>query len=64
MAMVSHKTEAIYRRYAICDESMLKRVPKNSRISMPRRSSRSSARPKMSLGKSFHFRLEAPRPLE
>jgi len=24
MAMVGHKTEAIYRRYAICDESMLK----------------------------------------
>jgi hypothetical protein len=38
--MVGHKTEAIYRRYAIADESMLREGPANWR-----RSSRPSGAP-------------------
>jgi hypothetical protein len=35
MKMVGHKTESIYRRYAIVDEAMLRKVPRSGKRYRP-----------------------------
>jgi hypothetical protein len=49
--MVGHKTESIYRRYAIADESMLQEAGEKMEIAEPRREAPSA--PSLWLGASL-----------